>query len=49
MQAYFNRIPSASIVNRIENLRRTVNMGRLGDKQNTFDVNQATQITDLNN
>lgn len=24
-------------------------MGRLGDKQNTFDENQATQITDLNN
>ena len=28
-QSYLSRIPSASIVNKIENLLRTVNIGRL--------------------
>lgn len=29
MSSYLSRIPSASIVNKMENLRRTVNIGRL--------------------
>lgn len=34
IETYLSRIPSASIVNRIENLLSTVNIGRLGDKGN---------------
>lgn len=31
-QSYLSRNPSASIVKKIENLRRTVNMGKLGEE-----------------
>lgn len=43
MSSYFSRNPSASIVNKMENLLRTVNMGRLVEK-NISSHNKSSNI-----